>query len=117
MGTKILNTERRIDMADLAQRVNNIETIALRLDTKVTLLDDRQQKNIADVHELDCAIDGNGKPGLRREVALLTKSVDILNEFMHDIKAMGKWILITLGGIFITLIVNLILNHGTILAR
>lgn len=98
-------------------RLEHVENIAIALNTKVSVMDDRQQVLIEDVKELDCAVDGNGKPGLRKEVAILTEAVKVLNGFMNDIKGIGKWILITLGGIFFTLIVNLILSHGTILAK
>lgn len=104
-------------MTDMAQRVNNIEGIALSLDKKVTLIDDRQQKNIKDVEELDEAIHGNGKPGLCKDVVLLTAAIAVLSEFMKDVKKLGWGILITCIGIIISLLANLILNHGYLLAR
>lgn len=86
--------------------------------SKMDVLDERTKVLITQATENRAAIFGTAnQPGINTRMTTLENKLEEVKQFVGEVKKVGIGVLVAVLGIFIELLIQLILSHGTVLAK
>lgn len=95
---------------DVINNESNTFPMCITMSARVASIEKEKDQNRTDIEKLENSIKGNGK-GIIERLNDHENQIAQLVEFMKEVKGLGKWLVLFMAGIFLTSVVNLILNN------